>query len=136
MSTSKTYQQSLADAGSENRTPMLERGSYIPWGSRFRRYLNRKWLLKALDEYPYEFKNFVPEGSTIPRLQTAEDLEGDDLLLHDAEMEVMNMILLSIPNEIYNSVDACTSAKDMWKRVERLLRGTIQNKVDRETLNE
>ncbi|GJR42705.1 retrovirus-related pol polyprotein from transposon TNT 1-94 [Tanacetum coccineum] len=66
-------------------------------------------------------------------LQTVEDLEGDDLLLHDAEMEVMNMILLSIPNEIYNSVDACTSAKDMWKRVERLMRGTIQNKVDRET---
>ncbi|GJV19676.1 hypothetical protein Tco_1368696 [Tanacetum coccineum] len=135
MSTSKTYQQSLADAGSENRPPMLERGSYIPWASRFRRYLNwkrdnRKWLLKALDEGPYEFKNFVPEGSTIPRLQTAEDLEGDDLLLHDAEMEVMNMILLSIPNEIYNSVDACTSAKDMWKRVERLMRGT---KVDRET---
>ncbi|GJV58614.1 integrase, catalytic region, zinc finger, CCHC-type containing protein [Tanacetum coccineum] len=138
MSTSKTYQQSLADAGSENRPPMLERGSYIPWASRFRRYLNRKrdnrkWLLKALDEGPYEFKNFLPEGSTIPRLQTIEDLEGDDLLLYDAEMELMNMILLSIPNEIYNSVDACTSAKDMWKRVERLMRGTIQNRVDRET---
>ncbi|GKC66812.1 hypothetical protein Tco_1099410, partial [Tanacetum coccineum] len=29
--------------------------------------------------------------------------------------------------------DACTSAKDMWKRVEHLMRGTIQNKVDRET---
>ncbi|GKC52931.1 hypothetical protein Tco_1075676 [Tanacetum coccineum] len=69
--------------------------------------------------------------STI-RLQTAEDLGGDDLLLHDAEMEVMYMILLSIPNEIYNYVDACTSTKDMWKRVERLMRGTIQNKVDRE----
>ncbi|GJZ26497.1 hypothetical protein Tco_0570750 [Tanacetum coccineum] len=25
---------------------------------------------------------------------------------------------VSIPNDIYNSVDACTSAKDMWKRVE------------------
>ncbi|GJW53590.1 retrovirus-related pol polyprotein from transposon TNT 1-94 [Tanacetum coccineum] len=69
MSTSKTYQQSLADAGSETRPPMLER--------------------------------------------------GDDLLLYDAEMEDMNMILLSIPNEIYNYVDACTSAKDTWKRVER-----------------
>ncbi|GJR11803.1 gag-pol polyprotein [Tanacetum coccineum] len=45
----------------------------------------------------------------------------------------LNLILLSIPNDIYNSVDACTSAKDMWKRVERLMRGTIQNKVDRET---
>ncbi|GJR08394.1 retrovirus-related pol polyprotein from transposon TNT 1-94 [Tanacetum coccineum] len=78
MSTSKTYQQSLVDAGSETWPPMLERG-------------------------PYEFKIFTPEGSTIPRLQTIKDLEGDDLLLHDAEMEVMNMILPSIPNEIYNS---------------------------------
>ncbi|GKC69876.1 putative reverse transcriptase domain-containing protein [Tanacetum coccineum] len=91
-------------------------GSYIPWASRFRRYLNRKrdnhkWLLKALNEGPYEFKNFVPEGLAIPQLQTIEDLKGDDLLLYDAEMELMNMILLSIPNEIYNYVDACTSAK-------------------------
>nr|GEV52539.1 hypothetical protein [Tanacetum cinerariifolium] len=89
MSTSKTYQQSLADVGSETRPPMLERGSYIPLASRFRPYIN--------------------------------------------QIELMNLILLSIPNDIYNSVDACTSAKDMWKRVKRLMRGTIQNKVDRET---
>ncbi|GJX64669.1 retrovirus-related pol polyprotein from transposon TNT 1-94 [Tanacetum coccineum] len=44
-----------------------------------------------------------------------------------------NMILLSIPNEIYNSVDSCKTAKEMWDRVERLMRGTIQNQVDRET---
>ncbi|GKA59699.1 hypothetical protein Tco_0759012 [Tanacetum coccineum] len=135
MSTSKTYQQSLADAGSETRPPMLERGSYIPWASRFRRYINRKrenrkWLNKALDEGPYQFEMFVPNDSTVLKLQTAEDLQGDVLLLYDAEMELMNLILLSIPNDIYNSVDACTSAKDMWKRVERLMRGTIQNKVD------
>ncbi|GJS99671.1 hypothetical protein Tco_0820841, partial [Tanacetum coccineum] len=138
MSTSKTYQQSLADAGSETRPPMLERGSYIPWASRFRRYINRKrenqkWLNKALDEGPYQFQMFIPSDSTVPKLQTAEDLQGDALLHYDAEIEVMNLILLSIPNDIYNSVDACTSAKDMWKRVERLMRGTIQNQVDRET---
>ncbi|GKC02370.1 retrovirus-related pol polyprotein from transposon TNT 1-94 [Tanacetum coccineum] len=45
----------------------------------------------------------------------------------------MNMILISIPNDIYNSVNACTTAKAIWKRVERPIRGTIQNKVDRET---
>ncbi|GJW62501.1 hypothetical protein Tco_0111836 [Tanacetum coccineum] len=113
MSTSKTYQQSLADAGSKTRPPMLERGSYIPWASRFRRYINRKrenqkWLNKALDE-------------------------GFTRRHYDAEMELMNLIPLSIPNDIYNSVDACISAKDMWKRVERLMRRIIQNKVDRET---
>ncbi|GJT19110.1 hypothetical protein Tco_0877816 [Tanacetum coccineum] len=97
MSTSKTYQQSLVDVGSETRPLMLER------------------------------------GSTIPRLQEVDDLQGDDLLYYDAEMELMNMILLSIPNKIYNSVDSCKTAKEMWARVERLMRGTIQNQVDRET---
>ncbi|GKE03937.1 hypothetical protein Tco_1395955 [Tanacetum coccineum] len=76
---------------------------------------------------------FISNNFTVPKLQTPEDLQGDALLHYDAEMELMNLILLSIPNDIYNSVDACTSAKDMWKRVERLMRGTIQNKVDRET---
>ncbi|GKE57962.1 hypothetical protein Tco_1497147 [Tanacetum coccineum] len=76
---------------------------------------------------------FIPNNFIVPKLQTAENLQGDVLLHYDAEMELMNMILLSIPNDIYNYVDACTSAKDMWKRVERLMRGTIQNKVDRET---
>ncbi|GJT27525.1 retrovirus-related pol polyprotein from transposon TNT 1-94 [Tanacetum coccineum] len=136
MSTSKTYQQSLADAGSETRPPMLERGSYIPWASRFRRYINRKrenrkWLNKALDEGPYQFQMFVPSDSTVPKLQTAEDLQGDALLHYDAEMELMNLILLSIPNEIYNSVDACTTAKEMWKRVDRLMKGLYKNQVDK-----
>nr|GEW82272.1 hypothetical protein [Tanacetum cinerariifolium] len=65
---------------------------------------------------------FVPSHSTVPKLQTAEDLQGDALLHYDAEIEIMNLILLSIPNDIYNSMDTCTSAKDMWKRVERLMR--------------
>ncbi|GJX01898.1 integrase, catalytic region, zinc finger, CCHC-type containing protein [Tanacetum coccineum] len=124
MSTSKTYQQSLADASSETRPPMLERGSYIPWASRFRRYINRKrenrkWLNKALDEGPYQFQMFVP---------TVEDLQGDELLHHDAEIELMNLSILSIPNEIYNSVDACTMAKEMWKRVEREALVSVYNR--------
>ncbi|GJS78988.1 hypothetical protein Tco_0728869 [Tanacetum coccineum] len=138
MSTSKTFQQSLAEAGSETRPPMLERGSYIPWASRFKRFLNRKrenrkWLLKALEVDPYVFRTITPTGSQLPRLQDVDDLEGDDLLYYDAEMELTNMILLSIPNEIYNSVDSCKTTKEMWDCVERLMRGTIQNQVGRET---
>ncbi|GKA05605.1 retrovirus-related pol polyprotein from transposon TNT 1-94 [Tanacetum coccineum] len=76
---------------------------------------------------------FIFNNSTVLKLQTAEDLQGDALLHYDVEMELMNLIILSIPNDIFYSVDACTLAKDMWKRVERLMRGTIQNKVDRET---
>nr|GEU81452.1 hypothetical protein [Tanacetum cinerariifolium] len=70
---------------------------------------------------------FVPSDSTVPKLQTAKDLQGDAFLHYDAEIMLMNLIILSIPNDIYNSVEACTLVKDMWKRVERLMRGTIQN---------
>nr|GEU60193.1 copia protein [Tanacetum cinerariifolium] len=76
---------------------------------------------------------FLPSDSTVSKLQTTEDLQGDALLHYDAKIKVMNLILLFIPNDIYNSIDTCTSTKDMWKRVKRLMRGTIQNKVDRET---
>ncbi|GJW01750.1 hypothetical protein Tco_1557001 [Tanacetum coccineum] len=94
MSTSNVHQQSLADAGSETRPPMLERA---------------------------------------PKMQKEEDLRGDDLKHYETEIEAMNLILISIPNDIYNSMDSFTTTKAMWQRVERLMRGTMQNKVDRET---
>ncbi|GKC11076.1 hypothetical protein Tco_1007858 [Tanacetum coccineum] len=122
MSTSNTHQQSLVDAGSETRPTMLERGSYIPWASRFRRYLNRKrenrkWLNKAIDEGPYKFRVFTPSETEAPRMQKEEDLRGDDLKHYEADIEAMNLFLISIPNDIYNSVDACTTAKATWQRV-------------------
>ncbi|GJX06442.1 hypothetical protein Tco_0194374 [Tanacetum coccineum] len=49
------------------------------------------------------FEMFIPNNTTVPKLKTAEDLQGDALLHYDAEMELMNLILLSIPNDIYNS---------------------------------
>ncbi|GKB83079.1 hypothetical protein Tco_0949974 [Tanacetum coccineum] len=102
---------------------MLERGSYIPWASRFRRYLNRKreirkWLNKAIDEGPYEFKVFTPSETEAPRMQKEEDLREDYLKHYEAEIEAMNLILTSNPNDIHNYVDACTNEKAMWQRVE------------------
>ncbi|GJQ92097.1 hypothetical protein Tco_0003236 [Tanacetum coccineum] len=91
----------------------------------------------------HKFDELIESLKSLPKETNEEDLAeheyhekqdlGDALLHYDAEMELMNLILLSIPNEIYNSVDACTTAKEMWKRVEHLMRGTIQNQVDRET---
>ncbi|GKB70974.1 hypothetical protein Tco_0932386 [Tanacetum coccineum] len=110
MLTSNTPQQCLADAGSDTRPLMLERGSC-----------------------PYEFKNFTPSDNENPRMQPEEDLRGDELKHYKTEIEAMNLILISIPNEIYDLVDSCNTAKSIWERVERLMRGTMQNKVDRET---
>ncbi|GJX53838.1 retrovirus-related pol polyprotein from transposon TNT 1-94 [Tanacetum coccineum] len=134
MSTSNTHQQSLVDAGSETRPSMLERGSCIPWASRFRRYLNRKrdnrkWLNKAIDEGPCEFRIFTPSDTEAPRMQKEEDLRGDDLKHYEVEIEAMNLILISIPSDIYNSVDACTTAKAIWQR--KLANASRANKVEK-----
>nr|GEX02010.1 hypothetical protein [Tanacetum cinerariifolium] len=91
------------------------------------------WLNKAIDEGPYVFKNYIPPESQTPRMQTNFFLIGDDLKHYEVEIKAMNLVLIAILNEIYNSVDACTTAKAMWERVERLMRGTMQNKVDRKT---
>ncbi|GJV55799.1 hypothetical protein Tco_1456804 [Tanacetum coccineum] len=43
ISTSTNYnQQTLADSRANERPPMLEKGNYIPWESRFRRFLDNK----------------------------------------------------------------------------------------------
>ncbi|GJV94438.1 hypothetical protein Tco_1546015 [Tanacetum coccineum] len=97
MSMPNTHQQSLADAGSKTRPLMLERGSYIPWACRYRKYLNqkrenRKWFNKAIDEGPYEFRIFTPSETEAPRMQKEEDLRGDDLKHYEAKIEAMNLI--------------------------------------------
>ncbi|GJU39586.1 hypothetical protein Tco_1192543 [Tanacetum coccineum] len=78
-------------------------------------------------------REFTPSESEPPRMQKEEDLKRDDLKHYEAEIEAMNLIIISIPNDIYYSMDACITAQAMWQRVERLMRGTVQNKVDRET---
>nr|GFC38904.1 hypothetical protein [Tanacetum cinerariifolium] len=39
----------------------------------------------------------------------------DDLKQYEADIEAMNLILISIPNDIYNSVESCQTAKDINK---------------------
>nr|GEV29921.1 hypothetical protein [Tanacetum cinerariifolium] len=39
-------------------------------------------------------------------------------------VKVINYLLQAIPIDIYNSVDACKNAKDMWERIKRLMFGS------------
>ncbi|GJQ94691.1 integrase, catalytic region, zinc finger, CCHC-type containing protein [Tanacetum coccineum] len=55
------------------------------------------------------------------RLQDVEESSRRGLIILDVKwkQKLHNMILLSILNEIYNSVDSCKTAKEMWARVKR-----------------
>ncbi|GJT56144.1 hypothetical protein Tco_0991198 [Tanacetum coccineum] len=43
---------------------------------------------------------------------------------YTADVRVMNYLLQAIPNDIYNSVDACKNDKDMWEQIKRLMFGS------------
>ncbi|GJY67902.1 hypothetical protein Tco_0470884 [Tanacetum coccineum] len=82
---------------------MHERGSYIPWARRFRRYLNRKretrkFLNHSIDVGPYELKMIQPDTNQEPILETEDDLTSDALKQYEADIKAMNLILISIPN--------------------------------------
>ncbi|GJX83575.1 retrovirus-related pol polyprotein from transposon TNT 1-94 [Tanacetum coccineum] len=86
----EAYQDPNDVTGANTRPPMLEKGNYIPWESRFRRPM-------------------VPDPAN-PRQEIPEPLskmtEGDKKK-YIADVKVMNYILQAIPNDIYKSVDTC-----------------------------
>nr|GEY29971.1 hypothetical protein [Tanacetum cinerariifolium] len=138
MSTSSEHQQSLVDAGSETRPAMLERRSYIPYASRFKRYLNRKretrkFLNHSIDVGSYELKMIQPYTNQDLRRETEDGLTSDALKQYEDDIEAMNLILISIPNDIYNYADSCQITREMWLRIECLMQGTALSVVDRET---
>ncbi|GKA59682.1 hypothetical protein Tco_0758995 [Tanacetum coccineum] len=74
---------------------------------------------------PYVIKD-IPDPTSPPdvprtKKQTKADLKGDDKKRFEADTDAMNMILLGIPNDIYNFVDACQNAMAVWNRVQRLM---------------
>ncbi|GJR83953.1 hypothetical protein Tco_0154738 [Tanacetum coccineum] len=49
---------------------------------------------------------------------------------YTAKVRVINYLLQPIPNDIYNSVDACKNAKQFWERIKRLMYGSdVTNQV-------
>ncbi|GJU61210.1 hypothetical protein Tco_1243045 [Tanacetum coccineum] len=112
---------------------MLVKGSYIPWASRFMRYIDGKneygrLIKESILKGPLELKMIRdpgnPNGTSYDRLQTVDDLDDTNKKCFEANIDAKNDILLGIPNEIYNIVDACTNAKAMWIRVRRLMHVT------------
>ncbi|GJR93303.1 UBN2 domain-containing protein [Tanacetum coccineum] len=100
MSTSN--QQTLADSGANERPPMLEKGNYIPWESRFRRFLDNKLedgerMWNSIQNGPYK-RPMIPNP----------DNDQQTILEPLSKM---------------TEVDACKNVKNMWERIKRFMFG-------------
>nr|GEV29366.1 hypothetical protein [Tanacetum cinerariifolium] len=89
-----TKKAPLAD--SKDRPPMLTIGRYAQW--RLRHSL------------------VVPEHTTV---ETILNMSPENKAHFKLEKEAIHLILTGIGDEIYSTVDACKTAHEMWKAIER-----------------
>ncbi|GJW06363.1 hypothetical protein Tco_1568786 [Tanacetum coccineum] len=127
---SASNQQTLADSGVNERPLMLVKGNYIPWESKFRRFLDNnleegEWMWRSIETEPY-VRPMIP-GPDDTRQQIIEPqskMTEINKKRYIADVRVMNYLIQAIPNDIYNSVDACKTSKEMWERIKRLMYGS------------
>ncbi|GJU85627.1 hypothetical protein Tco_1293173 [Tanacetum coccineum] len=97
--------------------------------SRFKRFLDNK--LEDGEKIWNSIQNGSYKRPVIPNpnndqemiLESLSKMTEGNKKQYIADVKVMNYLLQAIPNDIYNSVDACKNAKDMWERVKRLMFG-------------
>ncbi|GJT00622.1 hypothetical protein Tco_0821791 [Tanacetum coccineum] len=89
-------------AGSKDRPPMLGPGRYSQWRS------------------PVEAAENIPPVAAHEEAETIHNMTTENKLYFQAEKEAIFLILTGIGDEIYSTVDACNTAKEMWTAIERL----------------
>ncbi|GJX84340.1 hypothetical protein Tco_0335114 [Tanacetum coccineum] len=131
-------------AGSKERPPMLGPGRYSQCNSLFyiprSRKSNGEYLRKCIFDGPYmptnvliaaveAAENILPVAAH-EEAETIHNMTAENRLYFLAEKEAIFLILTGIGDEIYSTVDACTTAKEMWTAIERLQQGESLNVQD------
>nr|GFB54582.1 retrovirus-related Pol polyprotein from transposon TNT 1-94 [Tanacetum cinerariifolium] len=129
---------SLADkailSGADNHPPMLEKDMYDSWKSIMELYmLNRqhgRMILKSVEQGPLLWPNVEEDGVT--RLKKYSELSAAEAIQADCDVKATNIILQGLPQEVYALVSIHKVAKELWERIQMLMKGTSLTKQERE----
>ncbi|GJS84808.1 putative ribonuclease H-like domain-containing protein [Tanacetum coccineum] len=79
----------------------------------------------SIQHGPYQ-RPMVPSYDNLEDqiLEPLSKITEGDKKKYIVDVRVMNYILQARPNDIYNSVDTCVNAKEMWERIKRLMHGS------------
>nr|GEV12038.1 hypothetical protein [Tanacetum cinerariifolium] len=115
---------------------MLNKENYIPWSSRLLRYAksrpNGKLIYNSIINGPY-VKRMIPEpgdvARTVPvpetfREQTDDELTKAEIKQMEADDQAIHTILLGLPEDIYDVVDSCETAQEIWLCVQQMMKGS------------
>ncbi|GKB34359.1 hypothetical protein Tco_0879301 [Tanacetum coccineum] len=122
-------QQDIYNAGSETRPPMLNKENYVPWSSRHLGYAkskpNGKLLVNSIKNGPYVRRiihepgdpNVVPPVAAFSHEQTDDELTHKEAKQVEADDQVIQTILMGLPEDIYVVVDSCETAQEIENKL-------------------
>ncbi|KAI3496616.1 hypothetical protein L1887_38985 [Cichorium endivia] len=127
------YSLNVANSvGSSNRAPILIPTEYNGWGSRMRNYLKTKGkdIWRSVEEGPH-----IPNYTT--RADTAEEALGGapqprltpfDIEKMDNDQIAFTEIQCGIPPELFDLIQNCTTAQQIWVILQNMFLGTEEAK--------
>nr|GEU87643.1 integrase, catalytic region, zinc finger, CCHC-type, peptidase aspartic, catalytic [Tanacetum cinerariifolium] len=129
---------SLADkailSGADNHPLMLENDMYDSWKSKMELYmLNRqhgRMILESVEHGPLLWPTVKEDGVT--RLNKYSKFSAAEAIQADCDVKATNIILQGLPLEFYALVSTHKVAKELWERIQMLMRGTSLTKQERE----
>nr|GEZ85292.1 DUF4219 domain-containing protein/UBN2 domain-containing protein [Tanacetum cinerariifolium] len=129
--------QTLADkailSGADNHPPMLEKDMYDSWKIIMELYMmNRqhgRMILESVEHGPLIWPMSEENGVTSPRkyfkLTPAKAIQAD------CDVKATHIILQGLPPEVYALVSNHKVAKELWERIQLLMKGTSLTKRGR-----
>ncbi|GJV46150.1 hypothetical protein Tco_1430686 [Tanacetum coccineum] len=121
-------------SGADNRQPMLKKDMYDSWKSRMELYMmNRqhgRMILESVENGPLIWPTIEENRVTRPRKYSK--LTHADVIQADCDVKATNIILQSLPLEVYALVSNHKVAKELWERIQLLMQGTLLTKHERE----
>ncbi|GKB23615.1 hypothetical protein Tco_0863016 [Tanacetum coccineum] len=129
-----TLVENIIVAGVENHPPMLEKSMYDSWASRIRLFVKGKkygrMMLDSIDNGPLVYPTVEENGHTRPKKYC--ELSEAQQLQDDCDVQETNIILYGLPPDVYALVNHQEAAKDIWDRVNMLMKGTELSYQERE----
>nr|GEZ34421.1 hypothetical protein [Tanacetum cinerariifolium] len=105
---------------------MLEKSMYDSWASHIRPFIkgkkNGRMMLDSVDNGPLVYLTVEENRQTRPKKYS--ELTKAQQLQNDCDVQATNIILHSLPPDVYALVNHQEAAKDIWDKVKLLMKGT------------
>ncbi|VFQ82097.1 unnamed protein product [Cuscuta campestris] len=124
-SSSRNLYAGIEEGQSTSRPPLFDGTNYSYWKERMRIYIRstnfQLWLvIKNGEQIPMKK---VGE-TTVPK--TEDEFDAEDIKKVENYAKAMNMLYCAVNPDDYRKISCCTTAKEMWDKLEVTYEGTDQ----------